>query len=413
MAPFFNIVSNDFEDDYIVVLLDMTNTEDADDAIWQIGVFDAHCHPTDIMASVRDIPSMKARVLTVMATRSQDQEMVRDTARKYPLKESTSNSGGETSQYVVPAFGWHPWFSHQLYDDLKEEDIHPDQVDHYKAVLIPEPDDEEFLKSLPAPRSLREFLKESEERLEEFPYSLVGEVGLDRSFRLPHGPSAMTGDMKNKTGGSDEDYTPGSREGRPLSPYRVNIEHQKVVLKAQFELAAKLQRPVSVHSVQAHGLVFDLLQGLWKGHERPSKRERKRALSAPKAHQGEGNADTRGQDRRLPFPPRICMHSYSGPPDALKQFLAPTVPAEIYFSFSTAINFSNVSTAKVTSVIQAVPEDRILIESDLHCAGETMDRLLLEILHKVCEVKGWDLREGAHKLKSNWENFIFGARSRS
>ncbi|KIY00511.1 uncharacterized protein Z520_04196 [Fonsecaea multimorphosa CBS 102226] len=389
----------------------MADNDDANDAIWQIGVFDAHCHPTDIMASIRDIPSMKARALTVMATRSQDQEMVRNTARKYPRQDSTSSSGGEeASKYVVPAFGWHPWFSHQMYDDVKDDSIHPDQVDHYKTVLTPTPDDEEFLKALPAPRSLREFLQETEERLQEFSYSLVGEVGLDRSFRLPQGPSAMTGDMKNKTGGSDEDYTPGSREGRPLSPYRVNIDHQKAVLKAQFELAAKLQRPLSVHSVQAHGLVFDLLQAMWKGHQKPSKRERKRALSAPKAHSSENNPNVGTQEANLPpFPPRICMHSYSGPPDALKQFLAPTVPAEIYFSFSTAINFSNASTAKVISVIKAVPDDRILIESDLHCAGETMDRLLLEIVHKVCEVKGWDLREGAQKLKANWENFIFGS----
>ncbi|OQV00742.1 hypothetical protein CLAIMM_06201 [Cladophialophora immunda] len=389
----------------------MDESKDTNEALWQIGVFDAHCHPTDIMASIKDIANMKARVLTVMATRLQDQEMVRDTARKYPLKDSTSTSRGESSKYVVPAFGWHPWFSHQMYDDL-EEDMHPNQVDHYKAVLTPTPDDEEFLKALPAPRSLREFLRESEERLEEFPYSLVGEVGLDRSFRLPHGPSAMAGDIKDKTGGSEEDYTPGSREGRPLSPYRVNIEHQKAVLKAQFELAAKLQRPLSVHSVQAHGLVFDLLQAMWKGHEKPSKRERKRAVSAPRAHQDEEDPNGAGQQKKLPFPPRVCMHSYSGPPDALKQFLGPNVPAEIYFSFSTAINFSNASTTKVTGVIKAVPDDRILIESDLHCAGETMDRLLLEIIHKVCEVKGWDLREGAQKLKANWEKFIFGSSAR-
>ncbi|OAL32184.1 hypothetical protein AYO20_07952 [Fonsecaea nubica] len=387
----------------------MAETCDANDgAIWQIGVFDAHCHPTDIMASIKDIANMKARVLTIMATRSQDQEMVLETARKYRLKDSNSDARENTSKYVVPAFGWHPWFSHQMYDDLTQ-DVRPDQIEHYKAVLTPTPDDDEFLKTLPTPRSLRDFLRETEQRLEEFPYSLVGEVGLDRSFRLPQGPSAMTGDVTNKTGGSDEDYTPGTREGRPLSPYRVNIDHQKAILKAQFELAAELRRPLSVHSVQAHGLVFDLLQAMWKGYEKPSKRERKRALSAPKAHHSDDSPNTGNQDKTFPFPPRICMHSYSGPPDALKQFLAPTVPAEIYFSFSTAINFSNSSTAKVTSVIKAVPDNRILIESDLHCAGETMDGLLLEIIHKVCEVKGWDVREGAQRLKANWENFIFGS----
>lgn len=385
----------------------MVDNGNDDDRIWQIGVFDSHCHPTDIMASVKDFADMKARVLTVMATRSQDQEKVEKTARMYPI-HSSHDPLDPQSRYVVPAFGWHPWFSHQLFDD-RDKQCQPDPVEHYESVLVPAPEDEDFLRTLPAPYSLQEFLQQTEARLNEFPFSLVGEVGLDRSFRLPEGPSAVTGDMSSKTGGSEGEYTPGSREGRPLTPYRVNMDHQKIVLKAQFELAAKLRRPVSVHSVQAHGLVFELMQSMWKGHEKPSKRERKKKADITNAHASE-DKDNDGPEIKqiLPFPPRICMHSYSGPPDALKQYLNHTVPAEIYFSFSTAINFSSASSAKVISVIKAVPDDRILIESDLHCAGETMDKLLKEIVHKVCVIKEWSLEEGAQKLKRNWIKFVFG-----
>lgn len=387
----------------------MGSNDDQADAVWKIGIFDAHCHPTDIMATTKDIAKMKARVLTVMSTRSQDQEMVMETARMYPMADSKLLGSAGTSRYVVPAFGWHPWFSHQLYNDY-DVDASPDAVEHYKSVLVPTPDDLQFMEALPAPRSLRQFLQETEARLKQFPHALVGEVGLDRSFRLPEGPSAMTGDMASKTGGSEEDYTPGSREGRPLTPYRVNMDHQKVILRAQLGLAARLGRPVSVHSVQAHGIVFELMQSMWKGHERPSKRERKRATSAPKAHLGQNQdiGNTKERKQPLPFPPRICMHSYSGPPDALKQFLNTNVPADIYFSFSSAINFANASTAKVTSVIRAVPDNRILIESDLHCAGEAMDSLLLDIVLKVCEIKNWPAKEGAQRLKQNWMEFVFG-----
>lgn len=375
---------------------------DEDEAVWQIGVFDSHCHPTDIMASVKDIASMKARVLTIMATRAEDQEMVEKTARMYPI-DSDLDFSKPTSPYVVPAFGWHPWFSHQMYDDREDKHL-PTAVEHYRSVLVPAPDDDGFLQALPAPRSLSGFLKQTEARLQGSPFALVGEVGLDRSFRLPEGPSAMTGDVGNKTGGSEEEYTPGSREGRPLTPYRVNMDHQKTILRAQFELAAKLGRPVSVHSVQAHGVVFELMQSMWKGHERPTKRERKRKMDAPNAH----SEDAFETEKSLPYPPRICMHSYSGPPEALKQFLNPTVPVDIYFSFSTAINFSNASSAKVTNVIKAVPDDRILIESDLHCAGERMDELLEEVVRRVCEIKEWSLRDGAQQLKQNWIKFVFG-----
>ena len=188
------------------------------------------------------------------------------------------------------------------------------------------------------------------------------------------------------------------------------MDHQKVVLKAQLQLAGKLARAVSVHSVQAHGVVVELLQALWTGHEKPSKRQQKRRNSVRAAHAAEesdndGYLDT---NRILPYPPRICMHSYTGPADPLRQFLHTSVPADIFFSFSNVVNFSNSSSSKAVDVIKAVPDTQILIESDFHCAGREMDELLEDVMKRICSIKEWSLEKGAKQLRKNWERFVFG-----
>lgn len=389
--------------------------QDEPDFPWGIGVFDAHCHPTDTMASIADIPRMKATALTIMSTRADDQDLVFHVATQL-AKES--GEGNEDARRVLPCFGWHPWFSHLIMDDITPSKDGQKDIDentkksHYSRVLKPSPD-EPFTSSLPTPKPLSQLLSETRSRLQAFPAALVGEVGLDRAFRLPQPWTQEEHDVR------DGAMTPGSREGRRLSPYQVRPEHQKAVLEAQLRLAGELQRPVSVHSVQAHGAVIEVFKSLWKGHERKvaSRRERKRRHSHAEAHAGSDDEDARGaqtshsagtrEREALPFPPRICMHSYSGPAETLKQFLHPSNPSDVYFSFSSVINFSHHSDKSV-AVIKALPDDRVLIESDLHIAGQQMDDRLEEVTRQICEIRGWDLRQGVQQLADNWRRFVYG-----
>ena len=117
---------------------------------WHLGVYDAHCHPTDTMSSIETIQNMKARVLTVMATRSEDQDLVLSTANKHSIR-SSDPSRWTKEECIVPCFGWHPWFSYQMYispnpdsganEDNELQDQGPltgqAKMSHYQSVLQP------------------------------------------------------------------------------------------------------------------------------------------------------------------------------------------------------------------------------------------------------------------------------------
>ena len=389
---------------------------------WHLGVQDAHCHPTDTMSSIASIPSMKARVITAFSTRAEDQSLVTQLADELGVKSPKCIADDIHNERVIPGFGWHPWFSHQLYDDLSGDPKPSGDVDstrwkisHYQAVLVPKPEDESFVDSLPDPCPLSEQIANIKHVLQRFPLALVGEIGLDKSFRLPIAWSCADNVR-------DPSLTPGGRDGRRLTPFRVAMEHQKKVLQRQLNLAGEMQRAASVHGVQAHGLLFEALQETWRGFERKvtSKRLRKRRGSVAKAHAADKVTDDAGTDddddknpaqtvQPKPFPPRICLHSYSGPRQCLKQYMEPSIPAKVFFSFSSVINFSKTDAAKVEDIIKAVPDDRILVESDLHCAGDRMDGYLEDITRLVCYAKGWPLEDGIPRLASNWRNFVFGS----
>ena len=378
---------------------------------WELGVFDAHCHPTDTPLSAANIPRMKARVLTIMGTRAQDQDIVIRFQSAFGLNEfkrAELTSLGHPPCHVVPSFGWHPWFSHLLYDDsciaVDDGPRSVNQITHFKSILRPPPEDDDFLASLPAPLPLSQILKKTGDHLREFPFALVGEVGLDRSFRIPDHR------LEKHPKKAEEERTAGSRGGRRLSPYKVDLDHQRRVLLAQLQLAGELHRPASLHGVAAHGLLFNSLRETWKGHETRSVSQRTRNKLASSTNQCELHPTNGDTQPEMPvsgsFPPRICLHSYSGTPDTLRQYLHPTVPVKVFFSFSHLVNIS--SSTKAVDVIRAVPGDRILAESDLHAAGSDMDDLLEKIIRKICEIKGWPLDFGVKQPGINWVNFVFG-----
>ncbi|KAK5138484.1 hypothetical protein LTR08_000070 [Meristemomyces frigidus] len=383
---------------------------------WHLGIFDAHCHPTDTLANLQSIPSMRAKVLTVMATRAEDQELVAKAAEQYgitPADLGSTETDWSADHKILPAFGWHPWFSHQMYDEAEYDNaasLTPEQkIAHYQSVLTPQSDDEPFLLALPDPRPFGGFISQTRAYLALYPLALIGEVGLDRSFRIP------TAWLPAQAGDRDGGLTPGGREGRQLSPYRVSMAHQRKILTAQLRLAGDMQRAVSVHGVAAHGVVYETLAATWTGREKavPSKKDRKQADAAAKANAGPSESDPEQCASQppgpQPYPPRVCLHSFSGPAETVRQYVAPAVPTEVFFSFSTTINaWADDGNGKVEAAVRAVPDDRVLVESDLHTAGERMDGYLEAGVRRICEVKGWEVEDGVRRLGKNWKRFALG-----
>lgn len=383
---------------------------------------------------------MRTRALTVMATRFEDHHLVEEVALKYGVKSRKIKEWGEEER-VVPCWGLHPWFVHLVYDDvsgvegngegeqegrvLKEEE----KIAHYASVLLPKKkveegavneEDREVFNRLPDPKPLSGFLSQLRGYLSKFPLALVGEIGLDRSFRIPYPWT------EEELAGRKDVLTIGGREGRKLTPYRCNMEHQKAVFTAQLKLAGEMNRAVSVHGVQAHGVVFECLKNLWKGHEitRPSKRQQKKrkeeekekGSDAPSHEPVETNDKEQGNSDPKPYPPRICLHSFSGGPDVWKQYLNPSIPVRFFASFSTAINLGDIGEEEeepesFAQVVREVPDGMVLVESDLHTAGEEMDKRMEDVVRRVCKVRGWEADEGRQRLGANWRVFAFGQES--
>ncbi|RMZ71838.1 DNase family Scn1 [Pyrenophora seminiperda CCB06] len=412
-------------------------TENKEEAFpWHLGVYDAHCHPTDTMSSIETIQDMKARVLTVMATRAEDQDLVMSVADKHGIK-SFDPAQWSKEECIVPCFGWHPWFSYQMYlteeqdDDTKSPNQEPltgeAKIKHYQSVLQPsrQPPSEQdraVLLSLPDPTPFTAFLSLLRQNLKKYPYAMVGEIGLDRAFRVPEAWAA--GNNADLWAKRNDSLTLGGREGRRLTPFRCTLAHQKRIFKMQLQLAAEMGRAVSVHGVQAHGSVLEVLSELWKGHEEEvlSKRERKKRgvdhLKAGVELVEEGKDEETKQTTTTtptpkPYPPRICLHSYSGSPSIFAQYCNPAIPAQIFISFSTAINLSDTPTDSSTpqnfiDMINTVPDHMLLVESDLHTAGQEMDKRLADIVTRICKIKEWSLEKGVEILGRNWRRFAFG-----
>ncbi len=183
-----------------------------------------------------------------------------------------------------------------------------------------------------------------------FAHRYAGQIGWLEALkeRLIESPQLSVGEI-----GLDKKWR--SPEGG-----KVEYEAQLEVFQAQLQLAGELCRPISVHCVKAQGALFKTL------------------------------------DEASLLPPTIYLHAYGGAPETVKQLLrSKRFGDRLYFGFAACVNLRS---PKTRATIEAVPADRLLLESDRSSARKPIVDELLHMLSLYAEIKGWSSVEIAAQL---------------
>ncbi|GAA5967354.1 hypothetical protein JCM11641_000522 [Rhodosporidiobolus odoratus] len=313
---------------------------------------DAHCHPSDDShLNVDLLEGLKTGTLSAMSSALRNQDI---TKQVYSASPET----------VIPFFGLHPWYCHPL--SFAPPDALPSKEEHY-ASLFPDPTDPSrahpqlatALSAFPEPVPISIFIASLEENLLAHPTSHVGEIGLDRAFRIPN-PPHISADKSNP------------KHTDLATPF----EHQVKVVEAQVDLAIKLGRNISFHSVRAPQETVDVL--------RRFKEEKREGWSSI----------------------HICLHSFGGRAETAKQIQK--MHHNIFFSFATIISGRSPHFHKL---LQAIEPDRLLIESDFSDTAE-IDNQMWECLEEIQEARGWAAEEAVAQLQRNWNRYMAPASER-
>ncbi|KAI3661226.1 hypothetical protein MP638_005663 [Amoeboaphelidium occidentale] len=204
----------------------------------------------------------------------------------------------------------------------------------------------------------------------KYPKSIIGEFGLDKIATTPQDAISKHSSL-------------------PKSTYD---GLQKESFSFQFQLAVKLKRPISLHSVQAYGYIHDYLK---------QQCDKVSSRGFIKKHELESPENIVYPDAM--FPPAIMLHSFSGSPGMLQQLIKlPHVGNRLYFSFSKVINLRY---KNIEEIILSVPNDRLLLESDISDI-EAIPQCLIDIAELIAKAKGWSLDEVEEKINENASRFF-------
>ncbi|KAM0788273.1 hypothetical protein ACM66B_001422 [Microbotryomycetes sp. NB124-2] len=182
---------------------------------------------------------------------------------------------------------------------------------------------------------------------------MVGEIGLDKAFKIPNPPELQ--DAVHPRAKNSDLQTPTS--------------HQLAVVKAQIKLAVKMKRHVSLHGVRAAGETVALLQ--WCKDEVPH---------FECIH--------------------VCLHSFGGSPESAVQIQKKH--ENVYFSFSTAISGRS---PRFFDMMRSIESHRLLVESDYSDTSK-LDEQVWDVFCAMADARACTHEELVEILERNWDRFL-------
>lgn len=260
-------------------------------------------------------------------------------------QDTTTHLAQAHPEQVIPCYGLHPWFCHPISFSSSS----PSKQEHYETLFAETRHDltPRLLEALPDVLPLKQWLDLLRQNLMSHPEAILGEVGVDKSFKISSFGNHI----------APHSVSEAERQQKPIewTKLKVPMSHQLAVLEAQIKLAIDLQRAMSIHCVQAQGAMSELLARLQQGHGE--------AFSA------------------CP----IDLHAFGGSAESVVQLQK--AHSNVFFSFSIAINGRS---PRLRRVIQAVAEDRLLLESDWPSLQEQNERLS-EMVEIISEARAWSI----------------------
>lgn len=307
---------------------------------------DAHCHvitdPDNTFCG--DDGGSQGTLRCVMSSNPYDWNNLKKLAGR-----STSKND------ICVGFGVHPWYSHLFYVGSRR-----DKVSHYQDVLEYK-NEEQFdslVQVLPEPLDLEEYIKRE---FNDTLVSVIGEIGLDKLFRLPANGFYM------------------QNEKARLTTVKVKLSHQETVFRRFCRLARHTSKPISIHDVKCHGKLNDICN----------------------------------EELLTYHSVKICLHSYTGSKETLLgQWLKKFPPDRIFVSLSKWINFKDPEEGD--ALVRSLPSTCILTETDypIDNPDPSYQKALTEQLQYLNAhiARAWDetldALQAALRVYENFQKFI-------